>query len=26
MTFVTRNTADVARTEVRLLNPFDTSE
>ncbi|HSK83519.1 MAG TPA: type II toxin-antitoxin system VapC family toxin [Rubrobacter sp.] len=26
MTFVTRNTADVARTGVRLLNPFDTSE
>jgi len=26
MTFVTRNTADVARTDVRLLNPFDTSE
>jgi toxin FitB len=23
MTFVTRNTADVARTGVRLLNPFD---
>ena len=26
MTFVTRNTADVARTGVRLLNPFDASE
>ena len=26
MTFVTRNTSDVARTGVRLLNPFDTSE
>jgi toxin FitB len=25
MTFVTRNTADVARTGVRLLNPFDSS-
>lgn len=25
MTFVTRNTADVARTGVRLLNPFDHS-
>jgi toxin FitB len=25
MTFVTRNTADVARTGVRLLNPFDPS-
>ncbi len=25
MTFVTRNTADVARTGVRLLNPFDFS-
>ncbi len=25
MTFVTRNTADVARTGVRLLNPFDLS-
>jgi toxin FitB len=25
MTFVTRNTADVARTGVRLLNPFDRS-
>lgn len=26
MIFVTRNTADVARTGVRLLNPFDASE
>ena len=26
MTFVTRNTADVARTGARLLNPFDASE
>ena len=26
MTFVTRNTADVARTGVRLLNPFDAFE
>jgi toxin FitB len=26
MTFVTCNTADVARTGVRLLNPFDASE
>ena len=26
MTFVTRNTSDVARTGVRLLNPFDVSE
>ncbi len=26
MTFVTRNTADVARTGVRLLDPFDASE
>jgi toxin FitB len=26
MTFVTRNTADVARTSVRLLNSFDASE
>jgi toxin FitB len=26
MTFVTRNTADVAQTGVRLLNPFDASE
>jgi toxin FitB len=26
MTFVTRNTADVARTGVRLLNPFDATE
>jgi toxin FitB len=26
MTFVTRNAADVARTGVRLLNPFDASE
>jgi predicted nucleic acid-binding protein len=26
MTFVTRNTADVARTGVRLLNPFDLSK
>jgi hypothetical protein len=26
MTFVTRNTADVARTGVRLLNSFDASE
>jgi predicted nucleic acid-binding protein len=26
MTFVTRNTSDVARTGVRLLNPFDASE
>ena len=25
MTFVTRNTADVARTGARLLNPFDSS-
>jgi toxin FitB len=25
MTLVTRNTADVARTGVRLLNPFDAS-
>jgi len=25
MTFVTRNTSDVARTGVRLLNPFDLS-
>jgi predicted nucleic acid-binding protein len=25
MTFVTRNTSDVARTGVRLLNPFDSS-
>lgn len=25
MTFVTRNTTDVARTGVRLLNPFDSS-
>jgi toxin FitB len=25
-TFVTRNTADVARTGVRLLDPFDASE
>ena len=25
MTFVTRNTADVARTGVRLFNPFDSS-
>lgn len=25
MTFVTRNTADAARTGVRLLNPFDSS-
>jgi predicted nucleic acid-binding protein len=26
MTFVTRNTSDVTRTGVRLLNPFDASE
>jgi predicted nucleic acid-binding protein len=26
MTFVTRNSADVARTGVRLLNPFDATE
>ncbi len=26
ITFVTRNTADVARTGVRLLNPFDLSK
>ncbi len=26
MTFVTRNTADVARTGVRLLDPFDADE
>jgi toxin FitB len=26
MTFVPRNTADAARTGVRLLNPFDVSE
>ena len=26
MIFVTRNTADVARTDVRLLNPIDASE
>jgi predicted nucleic acid-binding protein len=26
MTFVTRNTADVARTGARLLNPLDASE
>ena len=26
MTFVTRNTADVARTGVRLLDPFDASD
>ncbi len=26
MTFVTRNTTDVVRTGVRLLNPFDASE
>jgi len=25
MTFFTRNTADVTRTGVRLLNPFDSS-
>jgi hypothetical protein len=25
LTFVTRNTSDVARTGVRLLNPFDSS-
>jgi predicted nucleic acid-binding protein len=25
MTFVTRNTSDVARTGARLLNPFDSS-
>jgi toxin FitB len=25
MTFVTRNTSDVAKTGVRLLNPFDLS-